>query len=212
MLELVVEQFARSMFLCERRDESRETGKEDRLRERARARWREKKRNNGLMCVAARYPLRTSNFDTRHVCTSELTHSLPSPSHVVACSSKQTNKSSKINYEMRWETSLGGLRTTEKRKKLMSYATDTHTRLGMKHEKLISRLFSLTLSLYQLDVKQWRWCEMNSPIQISIIYASPINNWLATSWKKRKHARKQSAFLSLSFPKAELDLRSDGND
>ena len=58
---------------------------------------------------------------------------------------------------------------------------------------------SFSLSLYQLDVKQWRWCEMNSPIQISIIYARPINNWLATSWKKRKHARKQSAFLSVSL-------------
>ena len=109
---------------------------------------KEKKRNNGLMCVAARYPLRTSNFDTRHVCTPELTHSL---SYVVACSSKQTNKSSKINYERRWETSLG-LRTTERRRREEKEAnelcyrhTHTHTSRNEAWKAHFSPFLSLSL-------------------------------------------------------------------
>jgi hypothetical protein len=92
----------------------------------------------------------------------------------------------------------------QKRKSLMSYATDTHIyEWSMKSSFLA--FFFICVSLHQLDGRQWRWCEMKDPIQITITRARPINNWLGScrTEKKRKewkHARKQSAFFfSLMF-------------
>ncbi len=165
------------------------------------------------MCVAGRYPERTSNFDTLHAYTPQLVHSL-------SLMASRVRRSKLINHRKsitRCDEGVGFAPERQKRTNLMSYTTDIHTGISewsMKSSFLaFSSFFVRCVSLHQLDVRQWRWDEMKDPIQITITRARPINNWLGscrTEKKRReewKHARKQSAILS-----SLMFVRSDGND
>jgi hypothetical protein len=119
-------------------------------------------------------------------------------SYAVACSSKQTNKSSKINYETQWGSWLYPRTTEEKEPNELRYR-HIHIHLWMKHEKLISRLFFyICVSPHQLDVRQWRWCEMKDPIQITITCARPINNWLGSCRTEKKEKRLETREKAIS--------------
>lgn len=87
---------------------------------------KKKRRINGLVCVcvAGRYPERTSNFDTLHACIHQLTLSLM-PLRVRR--SKLINHRKSIT---RRDEGVSFASERQKRKSLMSYTTDTHRHIS----------------------------------------------------------------------------------
>ena len=178
------------------------------------------------MCVAGRYPERTSNFDTLHVCTQQLTLSLSPFSH----RESRVRRSKLINHRKsitRRDEGVSFASERHRRKSLMSYATDTHIDEWSMKSSFLAFFFCLCLhtSIRCETVKMVRDEESHPDHYYARACAQLIIDLAVVEKEKKKkkekrriHARKQSAFSSSMFARSVAPsfvrsfVRSDGND